>query len=300
MTFLKLCSLVLIALLSFFQILWFLSSGLISGIKLAIFNLIASIFLIIRFIMLDTYNSDMVNIGERIENIEEKIEDIHQDHFFGGRKRREMHNFVIGLIIGIGLALIVEAGIDWWVKYNEFNLFSKILLEKNMTISNLTITEQINYLSLGLTNMNLLFLIGIGIIIIYLGIFYYTNINRNLFKHEVIYSYKLRRGKKLSELADFIGCLFKETEKRKLIGIKVNYDPIKKRIIIVCYNKIRWYLLLEIPNRVVISNGKIRILCQTSRFGEDFEQTIEYVFRELRDKKKPCWLFAKLKREHRR
>ncbi len=231
-----------------------------------------------------------------LEKIDSNISELHRDYFFGGRKRRETHNFIIGILIGIGISLMVEAGIQLYLGYSSFNLYSSVLSENNLTMQNLPLFEQIDYGNLLINNLHLMFIIAIGFLITISSFFYYASVNRHLFNHMVKYSYKLGRGETLYYILKRIECIFKEIKKDnkfRWVGGKIYY--IDEKVVFSFYNKLKKFLMLEYDNKLIIKKNEIILLCQTSNFGEDFGLLIEEFLEQLKKNK----IITNLKREKR-
>src|SRR3989344_3749796 len=186
-----------VVLISIFTLLFGITFDSITQIKLSIFNILLSFLLMGKFILLDTQYFYMSKKDELLYNINDKISELHQSHFFGGKKKKEINNFGIGILLGIGLSLIVEAGISFWVGIEKFNYIGKELAVNNLSISNLSFMEQVEYKNLFFSDLNLALIVILGCFISSLVIFLYVNINKNLFNHKVIYSYKFKKDKSM-------------------------------------------------------------------------------------------------------
>ena len=264
--------LIVIGILSFFGIfLGFIQKSII-GIKLSFFCLFSSIFIIKTFILSSSIGLyRMASDKDRIEKIEEKVEDIHRDYFYGGKKRKEVSNFIVGILLGISLSLLVEGGLEL-ISLNidrdkQLDIFSNLSDSMRSNMSELEkTTMRFNYgvawLHIGYIGI----ILFMAIVLLYISLSFYFWRNRDLFGNKLVFDYRIKTKLDTFEIIKIIDSEIKKSLDNKNIKSELR-GRIDDKITLMVYHKYkRW--LFESVNIIRVSENKIEIFYHTSSLGE--------------------------------
>ena len=224
------------------------------------------------FINLDSYNCNMVK-PSYIKETYDKVNDIHRDNFYGGRKRKESKNLLMGTFLGISISIFAGAILAIISNSVDVKIYS-IILENNQTL-NLSQPEiALNTIKQAGVYLNYIYLAAIALLsflISYLLFTLHIMNNVSLLESRHIIKYKiLKENYSTFELANkFKEDLEKEIKlrikKNKWWRLKLINENDKFKIMI--YHKIkRW--ISEKVNFVLIDDDFISIIYSSSMHGE--------------------------------
>ena len=222
-----------------------------------------------------------------LEELRDKLSEIYHTLLNPQKKSKELNNFFIGIILGVGIAMVIQGIFNVLLSIQGLNDYSNTLLQYNITLNNLPIPDKINFqiqqqrLSSSWILSMILFFVGLGFF--FLAIFMYLFTNKDLMYNHYVYEYKVRKGIKLIELIrkDFNKDFFSN----KNVVVKDSYDYEKKITRVIIYHRI-WRLIMgnDYINNVTIHSNKIVIFCPINKFCYLINQKLKTYLTNLKNK----------------
>jgi hypothetical protein len=229
-----------------------------------------------------------MNDKEILSEIQDKLEDLHKDYFFGGKKRRERYNFFMAILIGIASTLFIQGMISIWIGYYQISTYNAGIKLHNLTFSNMTLADQVTYVNIASNSVQYLLVTSIGLFLFFILIFFYLILNKNQLDHREEFSYKINEKKNLTDIYKRMNEILselKENKKYKWADYNIIYNVKKEEIRIFFFNKIKLLFMIEYPNRILVTKTEVKLFCQTSEFGEDVYYSFENIIKRLRTEK---------------
>lgn len=287
----------ILLIISIFGLLLSVALGVFVAIKLNTFNLISLLIITTFLLQSNEFSSKMskkeLTLKKRFEFIEESLKEIKRGMFYGGKKKKEIRNFAIGIILGIGIALIIEAGLEFTSSTSQMVALTSAYEEEGINITSLVGIEAVNYdytksyLISSFITLAIAIMIGMAIVIWTFQFYLYSNLD--LKEHSIIYSYELHSKKgdidSLSKKLIPYFMLRLDTKGRLNPKRIINH---KKGIHRIVFRR-KFFWLFEGSNLIIISNEEIKIRGRTNIFGERFcikaEDIMETLLKESYFKK---------------
>ncbi|MBN2421594.1 hypothetical protein JXB41_00075 [Candidatus Woesearchaeota archaeon] len=262
-----------------------------SIIYLSLYNCLLSILNSLKIIKIYIYknkNNPMVKktkIESDILDIKNKVTDIHLNLPDEDEKKRKVNTFFTGILLGIGLSLMVEAGIDFILNYIASNSYKNVIISNNITMSALPLGDRLNYeiqtATLSSQTLTLYFMLIIGILITAFSIILHFHFNKQLLRNRYEYQYKTKKN------IDLIGLIREDFAKKKIfpkkkLKIKDTFDYESYSCKIKIYSPfLAWLIGEDYVNWFVITEDKITINSRTSKHNIEVNQCLKKYLNNL-------------------
>ena len=261
-------------------------------LKLSIFNLLFVIFLLWNLVKIykdeEIYNEYMKKFERTIQDTNEKVSEIHLNTFNRQKKTKELLNFMIGIFIGISLALMIEASLDFHSHFRFNEAMDSAYTIHNISIQNLTALERADYTTQKIYFISSLVGLGIstliGLITFVMAIYVYVRANRDLLINRYEYQYQLKKGITLLDLIDKdFNKFFVEFNKP---SIEKKFDLDKEIMSIIIYRKFLSKISqIDYTCYFVIQKDRIIIYGGNTKFSNNVIEKLKKYLKKLRDKK---------------
>ncbi len=212
---------------------------------------------------------------EDLMHMPRRVNEIHDDVFYSGRKKRELNNFMYGILLAIGASILVGVVIKFisdslMIKKNLYLINQSLNITYNITEFELFKLQADNaFLAIG--GLYLLLFSFLGIILIYLSLMLYTGSNADLLGNRKLYKYKRKKSLTIEQLAEktnqTIINQLRRNKKNKWLRTRIVVRKTNINIIEYHFWK-RW--LFEKTNRILIKDEEIIVLYSISKHGEAF------------------------------
>ena len=80
-----------------------------------------------------------------LEELNDKVSEIYHTLLNPQKKTKELNNFFIGIILGAGIALMIQGMFNALSSIQSLNDYGNTLLQYNITLNNLPIPDKINF-----------------------------------------------------------------------------------------------------------------------------------------------------------
>ncbi len=213
----------------------------------------------------------MVDEKDILKRMDRRVQEMHEEQFYSGKKKRELNNFAYGILLALGVSLLIDGAflvISGYLKIQENNEILKLV---NSTAINLT-DSQISMISInsGYVALNsiyiFLFALG-GLFLVYISLLGYLGSNQDLLENRHHYPWQIRKNTSLENLAKKMENKIKDFMKGKNTGTKIFFR--NDRIEVVEFHKWKRFLF-EKANRIILREDYVSILYSTSKRGERF------------------------------
>ncbi|MBR9699570.1 hypothetical protein GOV09_03895 [Candidatus Woesearchaeota archaeon] len=229
-------------------------------------------------------------IKKDLDDIKNKVTDIHLTLPDEQQKKRKINTFFTGILLGIGISLMVEAGLQFLLKISETQAYTTVLNRNEVNFSALTLTERLPYeiqaINLLSNNIILYSMALVGLILITISVALHFHYNKDLLKNIYTYRFKLAKNR------DLLAIFRKSFSKKGFFGnkklkIKDSFDYDSNFCKIRIYSPFLFWMFGDsYANWITIAEDKLEVSSKNSKFNKKINDIILKELEKLKKQKK--------------